>query len=288
MGGYRSEATMDKLIITVAVTGSRPTKEMNPAVPYTPAEIAQAAVEAHQAGAAIAHIHVRDPATGAPDSRLELFQEVLDRIRSRGDMVVNLTTSGLNITGADVTEQRLEPVALRPDLCSLDVGSVNFRDRLFANPPDFGETAARRMLAHGVKPELEVFDTGHVDQAVDLIQRGLIAPPAYFQLCMGVQWGIAATPENLIFLKSKLPAGAQWSVLGVGRAQLPTIALGILLGGHVRVGFEDNLYLRRGVLARSNAEFVGQAVQLAHVLQREVATPAEARALLGIAPAASD
>ncbi len=209
---------MDKVIITVAVTGSRPTKAMNPAVPYTPAEIADAAVAANAAGAAIAHIHVRDPQTGAPDSRLELFAEVLDRIRSRCDMLVNLTTSGLNITGDDVTAQRLEPVSLHPELCSLDVGSLNFRDRLFANPPDFGETAAQRMREAGVKPEIEVFDTGHIDQAVAMIQDGLFDAPPYFQLCMGVNWGIAATPENLLFMRNKLPPDAQWSVLGVGRS----------------------------------------------------------------------
>lgn len=273
---------MDKVIITAAVTGSRPTKAMNPAVPYTPAEIAQAAVEAHAAGAAVAHIHVRDPETGAPSSRRELFEEVLDRIRSRCDMLVNLTTSGLNLTGADANQRRLEPVALRPELCSLDVGSVNFRDRLFANPPDFGELAAERMRAHGVKPEIEVFDVGHVAQAVDLIERGMVEAPPYFQLCMGVNWGIPATPENLIFLQRQLPAGAQWSVLGVGRAQLAMITLGVLLGGHVRVGFEDNLYLRKGMLACSNAEFVEQAVRIVHMLQREVATPSEARAMLGL------
>lgn len=271
---------MNKVIVTVAVNGSRPTKAMNPAVPYTPAEIADAAVEAHRAGAAIAHIHVRDPESGAPSSRLELFAEVLDRIRSRCDMLVNLTTSGLHVTGQDALEQRLAPVQLRPDLCSLDIGSLNFRDRLFANPPEFGEEAARRMQAAGVKPEIEVFDVGHIDQALDLIGRGLIEPPPYFQLCMGVKWGIPATPENLLFMRSKLPADAQWSVLGVGAAQWTMVAMGVLLGGHVRVGFEDNLHLHKGVLARSNAELVEQAVRIAQALQREVATPAEARAML--------
>ncbi|GIV67932.1 3-keto-5-aminohexanoate cleavage protein [Caldilinea sp.] len=271
---------MNKVIVTVAVNGSRPTKAMNPAVPYTPAEIADAAVEAHRAGAAIAHIHVRDPESGTPSSRLELFAEVLDRIRSRCDMLVNLTTSGLHVTGQDALEQRLAPVQLRPDLCSLDIGSLNFRDRLFANPPEFGEEAARRMQAAGVKPEIEVFDVGHIDQALDLIGRGLIEPPPYFQLCMGVKWGIPATPENLLFMRSKLPADAQWSVLGVGAAQWTMVAMGVLLGGHVRVGFEDNLHLRKGVLARSNAELVEQAVRIAQALQREVATPAEARAML--------
>ena len=275
---------MDKVIITAAVTGSAPTKEMSPAVPYSPEEIAQAAIDCWRAGAAIAHIHVRDPQTGAPEFRLDLFREVLERIRAESDMVVNLTTSGLHLSGseAEIIEQRLEPVSLRPEICSLDVGSVNFRDRVFLNSPNWAETAARQMQAAGVKPEIEVFEVGHIDQALDLIKKGLIDEPPWFQLCMGIKWGIAATPENLLFMKSKLPSQARWSVLGVGRQQLPMIALGILLGGNIRVGVEDNLYLSPGVLAQSNAEMVAQAVNLVKQLQREVATPAEAREILGL------
>ncbi len=278
---------MDKLIITAALTGSRPTKAMNPAVPYTPAEIAAEAVACAQAGAAVVHVHVRDPITGAPSSDPERFAEVVARIRAECDVLINLTTSGLHLEGEDIVSRRLAPIALRPELCSLDIGSVNFRDRLFANPPDWGETAARAMQAAGVKPEIEVFDVGHIHQARHLIERGLIDPPPYFQLCMGVDWGIPATAENLLFMQRQLPPGAVWSVLGVGRTQLPMITLGILLGGHIRVGFEDNLYLRKGVLAPSNAAFVEMAVNLAHQLQREVATPAEARAILGLNPVAA-
>ncbi|MCO6452553.1 MAG: 3-keto-5-aminohexanoate cleavage protein [Caldilineales bacterium] len=273
---------MDKVIITAAVVGSRPTRADNPAVPYSPAEIASAAIECANAGAAIAHIHVRDPETGEPSSRLDYFQEALERIRAQCDMLINLTTSGLNLTGPEAGEQRLEVVGLRPDLCSLDVGSVNFPDRLFANPPGWVDIAARRMQAAGVKPEIEVFDTGHVSQALDLVGRGFVDDPPYFQLCMGVRWGIPATPENLLFMRRQLPADALWSVLGVGRAQLPMITMSLLLGGHVRVGFEDNLYLRKGVLAASNAEFVEQAVRLARELGREPATPSETREMLGI------
>jgi 3-keto-5-aminohexanoate cleavage enzyme len=273
---------MEKVIITAAVTGSRPTKEMNPAVPYTPEEIAQSAIECYRAGAAIAHIHVRDPDTGKPDLRIERFQEVMDRIRRECDMLINLTTSGLHLTGPNLIERRLEPVALRPELCSLDIGSVNFRDRPFVNPPEWGRAAAERMREYGVKPEIEVFDVGHIYQALDFIEEGLIGDPPYFQLCMGVKWGIEATSENLLFMKSKLPPNARWSVLGVGRAQLPMIALSILLGGNIRVGFEDNIYLRKGVLARSNAKLVEMAANLVRVLQREPATPDEAREILGI------
>jgi 3-keto-5-aminohexanoate cleavage enzyme len=271
-----------KIIITVAVAGSRPTKEMNPAVPYTPKEIADAAVECHKAGAAISHIHVRDPKTGRPDFKVELFRAVLEGIRERCDMMVNLTTSGLFLRGPDVISQRLQPVHLKPDLCSLDLGSINFRDRVFINPPEWAEAAARTMQENGVKPELEVFDVGHIYQARDLIRRGLIDDPPYFQLCMGVMWGMEASAENLLFMKAKLPPDALWSVLGVGKAQLPMITMAMLLGGNVRVGFEDNLYLKKGVLASSNAQMVEMAADLAERLGRQVATPAEARRILGI------
>jgi len=273
---------MEKVIITAAVTGSRPTKEMNPAVPYSPDEIAQAAIECHHAGAAIVHIHVRDPKTGRPDSNIELFREVLDRIRSECNLIINLTTSGFHIDDPNPIEIRLQPISLQPEICSLDIGSINFPDRTFINPPDWGETAAKRMLDWGVKPEIEIFDVGHISQALSLASKCLFQEPLYFQLCMGVRWGIEATPENLIFLRDKLPPGSRWSVLGIGKHQLPMIAMGILLGGNIRVGFEDNIYLRKGILAESNAQLVTMAVDLSRSLQREVATPDEAREILGI------
>ncbi|MBL7162112.1 MAG: 3-keto-5-aminohexanoate cleavage protein [Anaerolineales bacterium] len=274
----------EKVIITAALTGSSPTKEMNPAVPYSPEEIANSAVECWRAGAAIAHIHVRDPQTGEPNSRIELFQEVVDRIRSECDILINLTTTAYHLPGnpEDLIETRLAPVALKPDICSLDVGTLNFRGGVFVNSPEWGVIAAKRMREYRVKPEIEVFDSGHISQAVDLIDQGLIDEPPYFQLCMGIRWGIEATLENLLFMKNKLPENASWSVLGVGRNQLHMITMGILLGGNVRVGLEDNLYLRKGVLASNNAEFVQATVNLVHQLLREVATPAEARGMLGL------
>lgn len=272
----------NQVIITVALTGSRPTKEMNPAVPITPKEIIQAAVDCCHAGAAIAHIHVRDPETGRPAFKIELFKEVLEGIRERCDMLVNLTTSGFNLKGPDLIAQRLQTVSLKPDLCSFDLGSVNFVDHTFINPPEWGDAAAKTMQETGVKPEIEVFDVGHIDQAIHLIDRKLIDDPPYFQLCMGIRWGIAATPENLMFMKSKLPADAVWSVLGVGKDQLSMIATGLILGGNVRVGFEDNIYLKRGVLAKSNAQMVEHAATLAEQLHRTVATPETARKILNI------
>ena len=273
---------MNKTIITAAVTGSMPTKEINPAVPYTPKEIAREAIECYQSGAAIAHIHVLNPITGEPDSSIELFREVVDRIRHECDMIINLTTSGLNIKDTNVIEKRLEPITLQPEICSLDIGSVNFPHRAFVNSPEWGRSAAIQMRESGVKPEIEVFDTGHIRQAIHWIEEGLIDPPPYFQLCMGVGWGIEATPENLLFMKNKLPLGIPWSVLGVGRTQLPMITLGILLGGSIRVGFEDNVYLRKGVLAKSNAQMVEMAVRLVEDLQREVASTDDARRVLGL------
>jgi len=273
---------MSKTIITVAVCGSVPTKEMNPSVPYTPKEISDSAIASFKAGAAVAHIHVRDPETGVPTSDINLFSEVVDRIRKACNMVINLTTSGVNISGKNVIEQRLEPVKLEPEICSFDIGSVNFQKKTFINSPEWGLTAAQRMREYGVKPEIEVFDMGHIRQAKHWLKEGLIDFPPYFQLCMGAGWGIEATPDNLLMMKNALPPEVVWSVLGVGRMQLPMITMGILLGGHIRVGFEDNIYLRRGVLLNSNAQMVEVAVNLIHQLQGEVATPDEARQILGL------
>ena len=271
----------NKIIITAAVTGSFPTKEMNPAVPYTPEEIVTAAVECYQAGAAITHVHVRDPETGRPAYETDLFRRVLEGIRERCEMIVNLTTSGLRLKPEDISG-RLAPVSLKPDICSFDLGSMNFQDRVFINSPQWADTAAKAMQDQGIKPEIEVFDVGHIYQAIDLVDRGLINDPPYFQICMGVRWGIAGTPENLLFMKSKLPSTAIWSVLGIQKAQLPMITMGMLLGGHVRVGFEDNIYQKKGVLLSSNAQMVEITADLAERLGRSVATPGEARRILGI------
>lgn len=279
---------MEKTIISVAVCGSGPMKDKNPAVPYTPKEIADAAIECCRAGAAITHIHVRDPETGIVCSRLELFKEVVDRIREGCAIAINLTTSGGNIPGVNIIEERLEPVTLQPELCSLDVGSMNFGDGVFLNPPEWGCAAAKRMREYGVKPEIEVFDLGHIAQAHRLIDEGLFEDPLFIQLCMGAGWGIEATPEHLLAMVKQLPSKAQWSVLGVGRTQLPMITMGILLGGHIRVGFEDNIYLRRGALLKSNAEMVEVAVNLVEQLQGEVATPDDARQILGLSHPSAD
>jgi len=272
---------LEKLIITAAVSGAAPMRDQNPNVPYTPAEIADEALRCWRAGASVVHVHVRDPETGQPAFERQLFAEVVERVRAKSDLLINLTTSGFNLPGPDVGRTRLMPLELKPDLCSLDVGSLNFRGgRIFLNPADWVELAAQEMRKAGVKPEMEVFDLGHVRQANELIRRGLIEEPPYFQLCLGVPWGIEGTLEALMDMKRRLPENCQWSALGVGRDQLPVNTHALLLGGHVRVGFEDNLYLGRGLKAESNAQFVDRAVTLARLLQREVASPAEARQIL--------
>ena len=212
----------------------------------------------------------------------ELFKKVLDGIRQQSNMIVNLTTSGYFLKGPDTISKRLQTIHLKPDICSFDIGSMNFKDRVLINSPEWGEAATKCMQENGVKPEIEVFDVGHIYQALDLIQRGLIDQPPYFQLCMGAQGGIEASAENLLFMKNKLPSDAPWSVLGIGKAQLPMITMAILMGGNVRVGFEDNIYLKKGVLAKSNAQMVEMAADLAERLGRQIATSDEARKILGI------
>jgi 3-keto-5-aminohexanoate cleavage enzyme len=274
---------MDKLIITAAVCGSAPTKADNPAVPHTPAEIAAEALRSWRAGAAVVHIHVRNPETGEPAFERHLFAEVVQRLRAESDVLINLTTSGFNIKAPDVESVRLMPIQLAPELCSLDVGSLNFRNgRVFINPETWAQRAAKEMRQAGIKPEIEVFDLGHIRQAQAMVAKEMFAPPPYFQLCLGIPWGIEGTLEALMEMKKRLPAGCQWSALGLGAAQLPINAATILLGGHVRVGFEDNIYLSRGVLARSNAQFVERITALARILQRDVASCSEARQILGL------
>jgi 3-keto-5-aminohexanoate cleavage enzyme len=275
---------MDKLIITAAVTGSGPTRANNPNVPYTPAEIADEIIRSCEAGASMAHVHVRDPKTGAPAFELDYFREIRDRVRSRCKILLNFTTSAANLTGENLIERRLGTTTLGPELCTLDVGSMNFQNRVFINPPEWGPIGARVARERGVKPELECFDAGHVRIAMNLIEQGLVDPPYLFQICLGVMGGMDAGIRQFLFMKDLLPAkDVVWTTLGIGRHQFSMVTLSILNGGHARVGFEDNVYLSKGVLAKSNAESVEKVVRLAKELGREIAQPDEARQMLGIA-----
>ena len=272
---------MDKLIITAAVVGGGPTKENNPNIPYTPEEIADEIVRARDAGACIAHVHVRDPETGAPAFEPDLFRRISDIVRERSDILLNLTTSALNLTGDDVNERRLAPLELDPELCSFDIGSMNLRNKVFLNPPDWGVHCAKETKKKGVKPEIECFEIGHIRQSIKLIDQGLVEPPYLFQLCMGTDGGMDASARNFINLVDALPKGdVLWTAMGIGRHQFPMAALSMINGGHVRVGFEDNVYLSKGVLAKSNAELVEKAVRLAKEFGRDIATPDDAREIL--------
>lgn len=287
---------MEKLIITVAIVGGTTTREKNPHVPMTPQEIAESAIESYHAGAAVCHIHVRDPQTHQRSSRVELFREVMERIRERCDMIINLTTG----TGARLlydpakenpwdtsqmrnAEERVAHVLqLKPELCSLDVGSLNFGSYAFVSIVPVVEKMAAMIQQAGTKPELEVFDVGHIRIAKHLIDRGLVKNPPLFQLCLDVPWGIEATVENMVYMHNNLPAGALWYAFGIGAFHFDMAGASMIMGGHVRVGFEDNVYIQKGVLATSNAQMVGKTVQLARLLGREVATAEEARRILGL------
>jgi 3-keto-5-aminohexanoate cleavage enzyme len=272
---------MEKLIITAAITGSRITRQQSPFIPITPEEIVQSAIESWRAGASIVHIHVRDPETGLGCQELSLFERVVTPLREKTDLILCLTTSG--IPGKNLpTKQRLTPLRLKPELASLDTGSINLGNALFANPPEFLDEAARRMREAGVKPELEVFDLGMIMTCLKMLKEGKLDPPLHFQFVMGTPYGAPATPKALLHLQEHLPSDATWSVLGAGRGSLPMAMMALIMGGHVRVGMEDTIYFSKDVLAKSNAQFVERIVRLAKDYGREVATPAEARKILGL------
>ncbi|MBD3544132.1 3-keto-5-aminohexanoate cleavage protein [Streptomyces sp. JV180] len=291
------------VIITCALTGAGDTVGRSPHVPVTPEQIAASAVEAAGAGAAVVHIHVRDPETGAPSREPRLYREVVERIRETGtDVVINLT-AGMggdlvidpeaplrHLPGTDLVGglERLPHVEdLLPDICTLDCGSLNFGDgsNLYVSTPDMLRTGARRIQELGVRPELEIFDTGQLWFAKQLLAEGLLDDPAVFQLCMGVPWGAPADPGVLMSMVNMLPEGARWASFALGRMQMPWVAQSILLGGHVRVGLEDNLYLAKGVKA-TNGQLVERAVRITESLGSRVATPDEAREQLGLRPRA--
>ncbi len=273
---------MQPLIVTAAITGSRTPREKCPHIPILPEEIADSAAEAVRAGASVVHIHVRDPATALGTQDADLYRRVLDRLAASGtDPVVCLTTSG--IPGRNLAhEARFVPLAFRPELASFDAGSMNLGDSVFLNPPDFLEELARRMTAAGTKPELEVFDSGMIGNCLRLLDRGLLTPPLHFQFVLGAAGGAPATPKALVQLVEMIPAGSTWSSIGVGPGHLPVVLTTLALGGHVRVGLEDNIYYRRGELARSNAQLVERAVRLAAEIGRPVATPDQAREILSL------
>jgi 3-keto-5-aminohexanoate cleavage enzyme len=269
---------LEKLIITVAPTGAQTTREHTPYVPLTPKEIADSVYEAWQAGASIAHIHVRDE-NGNNTLNLDTYRDVVNRIQDKCDIIINLTTAG-GVAMND--EDRLRVCELSPEMATFDAGSMNFGSGVFLNSPNFLERLAIKLKEHQIKPEIEVFDVGMIENTMRIIKKGLIDPPFHFQFVLGVQGGMPATPKNLLFMAENIPAGSTWSAIGASKDQLAINTMSILLGGHVRVGMEDSVYYRKGELAKTNAQFVERIVDLSKTLGREIATPNEARKILGL------
>lgn len=270
----------NKLIITAAISGAEVTKEMNPAVPYTLEEYVREAKSAYEAGAAIIHLHARWD-DGTPTQDRERFRVLIDAIQKAcPDVIIQPSTGGA--TGM-TAEERLQPTELNPEMATLDCGTLNFGgDEIFVNTENMIIEFAARMKERGIKPELECFDKSHIDMALRLVRKGHIPTPLHFDLVLGVNGGATGTPRDLLFLVESLPEGATWTVAGVGRAQLPLSVMAMVMGGHVRVGFEDNLMYSRGVLGESNGQFVERVVRIAKELGLEIATPDEAREILSM------
>lgn len=283
-----------EVILTCAVTGAGATTHISPHVPVTPEAIAHEAIEAARAGASCAHIHVRNPETGAASRDPRLFREVVERVRDSGvDVVINLTAGmggdwvpakdnwAMPGPGTDMIgpEERLHHVKdCLPEICSLDCGTLNFGndDTIYISTPPILRRMAALTREWGVKPELEVFDLGHIRFARAMIDEGLIAAPPMFQLCLGIPWGADQTVETMAAMKAHLPPGASWAGFGISRMQLPMVAAAVSLGGNVRVGLEDNIYLSRGVLA-TNAQLVERARTIIEAMGARVLSPQEAR-----------
>jgi uncharacterized protein (DUF849 family) len=286
-----------EVFITCAVTGSADSARKNPHVPVTPAQIAASALAAQAAGAAIVHLHVRDPQTGLASRDPTLFREVVERIRGENqDVILNLTggmggdlmlgpeyapldfRAGTDFVGPQ--ERMAHILELLPEIGSLDCGSLNFDEMIYGTTPGFLRTMAREYQRKNVRPELEVFELGHIELAKQLLKEGLINQPALFQLCLGIKYGAPASSEAMQAMRDALPPGSLWSAFGLGRMQMPMVAQAVLLGGNVRVGLEDNLYLDKGVPA-TNAQLVERARAIIELLGVRVLSAPETRVRLG-------
>ncbi len=285
-----------KVILTCAVTGAAPIGKNSTYVPVTPEQIANEAILAARAGAAIVHLHVRDVASGAASMDASLYRELVERIHAAGTgVIINLTTGpgaryippvenpAAAITIVKPPQQRTAHVVeLKPEVCTLDVATMNFGASAMVNPPDHLQAMAAYVTSAGATPELEVFELGHVTQALRLVRDGHVPQNAFFQLCLGIPGGAPATTETMLAMKQLLPPGAVWSAFGIGRAQMPMLAQSIILGGHCRVGLEDNLHLAAGVLSQGNAPLVARGISIIESLGASPATPDEARTILGL------
>ncbi len=269
---------MEKLIITAAISGAEVTKEHNPNVPYTVEEVGREAESAYKAGASIIHLHVRND-DGTPTQDKSRFKACMDEIKKRCPHVIIQPSTGGAVGMSD--EERLQPTELGPEMATLDCGTVNFGgDEIFINTENTIKNFGRILMERGVKPEIEVFDKGMIDYAIKFQKQGFIKKPMHFDFVLGVQ--ISASARDLAFMVDSIPEGSTWTVAGMGRHQIPMAMIGMAMGGHVRVGFEDNVYISKGVLANSNGELVEKVVRIAAEMGREIATPDEAREILGL------
>ncbi len=271
---------MEKLIITAAISGAEVTKEHNPAVPYTVEECVREAGSAIDAGASIIHLHVRLD-DGTPTQDKDRFKLVMDAIHAQyPDVIIQPSTGGaVGMTN----DERLQPTELNPEMATLDCGTLNFGgDEIFENTENTIKYFGEKMIERGIKPELEVFDKSMIDMALRLHKKGFIQSPMHFDFVMGVNGGISGTLRDFVFMRGSIPADATYTVAGIGRFEFPLAVAAIIDGGHVRVGFEDNTMISRGVVAESNGQLVAKVVRLAKEFGREIATPAEAREILGL------
>ncbi len=287
------------VVVTCAVTGAHNNFQKHPNFPITPKQIADACIEARKAGAAVTHIHVRDPKTGQRIYDPALFREVVQRIRDSGsDVLINLTTGeggryvpsednpkigGPGTTIMKPMDRLVHIEELRPDIATLDCGTMNFGESVFMNTPAHLRIMAKKIKELGVKPEIECFEMGHIMLARQLIEDGLIEAPPLFQLCLGINWGAPATPEVMATMRNLLPANAKWAAFGISRWEFPMVAQAVNLGGQVRVGLEDNLYLEKGVFG-TNAQLVEKAVRIVRELGFEPAEPKRAAEILELPP----
>ena len=270
---------MEKLIITIAPTGSKPHKRHTPHVPVTTEEIVTCALRCEDEGASIIHIHARDKDENPSDDP-QIFHEIVSRIKERCNLIIQVSTGGR--AGTDV-ESRMQRLQMRPEMASLTTGSVNFPNSAYVNPPDLIDALATEMQRLHIKPEMEIFDLSMINNAIALGERDLADRPLHFNFVMGLRGAMPANVEHLVHLYSSLPSGSTWTVSGIGAAQLTMNLHAVLMGGHVRVGLEDNIYYRKGELA-TNERLVRRIVRLSEELGRDVATPDEARKILRLIP----
>jgi len=269
---------MSKLIITIAPTGSVPTKKNNPNVPISPDEIIQTGILCEKAGASIIHIHARNPVDETASTDFQIFKEIYEGLHRETNLIIQISTGGR--AGLEY-EKRSERLLLKPEMASLTTGSVNFPTSVYANSPDLISALAKDMKTYSIKPEIECFDASMIQNALDLADRDLMDHPLHFDFVMGLKGAIPATIENLVHFKNSIPKEATWTVAGIGAGQLPMCVHAIAMGGHVRVGLEDCIYFNKGELA-SNEQLVERMVQVSKIMGRKIATPDEARKILGL------